>query len=249
MNSFKIFSHTVRSLFKNLSVTFSVLSIPILVAVGPWIAFFIYLVTNFGFGRFPIREVLPFAGSGLLFLVVVFVSILSWIWGAVAWHRFIILDERPAEMAPIILPDRIFAYFGFSLVIAIFAIIFGFLSLILTLPTQNLIWVFQLLADLFANILILTVVIGLATILPSCAANRGIDFSEVVKKSIENHRSLFSLSLVILLLFYVPEILLALFGFYWASFFVNLVSSLALSIFLIALATTLYQVWFEELEL
>ncbi len=45
-------------------------------------------------------------------------AVLAFLWAAVAWHRFVLLNERPAPLPPV-RPMRILAYLGYTLLIAL----------------------------------------------------------------------------------------------------------------------------------
>jgi hypothetical protein len=62
-------------------------------------------------------------GIPLPFLVILIVVCALYLWIAVAWHRFVLLDETPQTLLPPFHGDRIVAYLGRSLVV--FLIIFA----------------------------------------------------------------------------------------------------------------------------
>jgi len=62
-----------------------------------------------------------FAGPGALLGIV---QLVAFLWVAVAWHRFVLLDERPAGWLPRFNGPRMLAYFGYSLLLGLIAIPF-----------------------------------------------------------------------------------------------------------------------------
>jgi hypothetical protein len=55
-------------------------------------------------------------------ILVVLVTFVCSMWIAVAWHRFILLDERPAGLLPPFEGGRVLSYFGYSLLLGFIAV-------------------------------------------------------------------------------------------------------------------------------
>ena len=76
----------------------------------------------------------PWGGVGLLILV----QVLSALWIAVAWHRFILKDERPAGVLPAFNGSALLSYFIagiiFFLIVIVVAIPFGLVAGFIAMP-------------------------------------------------------------------------------------------------------------------
>lgn len=81
------------------------------------------------------------AAPSFPFFILMIVVIALYLWIAVAWHRFVLLDETPQTLLPPFLSDRIVAYLGRSLVvfliIFLIAIAVGFLNAAIIAATNG----------------------------------------------------------------------------------------------------------------
>lgn len=119
MTGVSIFVHAVKMVLNNLGPALRIGVVPILVmAVSGWF---------FGSGFTPGTEggpdVLPDAnafGRGVVALVV---SLLMSLWVAVAWHRYILLEEEPGAIMPNWNGGAIWAYFKAAVVLALIMIV------------------------------------------------------------------------------------------------------------------------------
>jgi hypothetical protein len=118
-------------------------------------------------------------------IVALFLTILIYIWIAVAWHRFILIDERPGGPVPLLNGERMLAYLGRTLQTAIIVgaaailgiggsvFIFAFVTMIPTIgPIISLIGMLVVLA------LILLIGYRLAPLLPGAAIGRPVRIGE-----------------------------------------------------------------------
>lgn len=64
------------------------------------------------------------APAGLLTLVL---AIVAFVWIAVAWHRYVLLDEVPAGQFPEFNSSRLLSYAGYSLLVGVIAFVIMFL--------------------------------------------------------------------------------------------------------------------------
>jgi len=113
---FKIFIHAIRLVVDHLGAALRVGGLLYLVQFGTVMG-----ITLLTAGR--ITSMRDF-DSGLLFYLIVLaiVVIVANIWIAVAWHRYVLLDEMPGAVIPRFNGERMLAYFGRSLLVGLIAI-------------------------------------------------------------------------------------------------------------------------------
>lgn len=125
MSGWKIFTYAIRKLTDNLPDALRI-------SVGPYltqVAAQLYVVQKFGILGVPVEPeqmTMPdgFLGAMLLLMIVTLVSSL---WIAVAWHRFVLLKEEPGAILPSWHGAEILRYFGWSIVIGLILALAGFL--------------------------------------------------------------------------------------------------------------------------
>lgn len=106
----KLFFHAVRLVLDNLVVALRISGVLYLLQIVVAIGLLLFLQPSS-------------QGALLTYLVVVILlSVFCSIWTAVAWHRFILLDEVPSGWLPAFNGGRLLAYFGYSLLLGIIAI-------------------------------------------------------------------------------------------------------------------------------
>jgi len=59
------------------------------------------------------------------FFVAALISVVPYLWIAVAWHRFVLLDEAPRAIVPTPPGDRIWSYFGRAIQMGLLIIVFA----------------------------------------------------------------------------------------------------------------------------
>lgn len=126
MKGLQIFRHSVRQVFGNFAAALRVSGILYLVQAAVGLAV--------GVSAFTDREAMqgmmrrgefPWLG----FLVVLVVAIVTSLWIAVAWHRYVLKAEQSGVVPPF-RGDRIIAYFGKSLLIFVILIPIAFVMVI-----------------------------------------------------------------------------------------------------------------------
>jgi hypothetical protein len=117
----------------------------------------------------------PVGGPAAILGIVQFVAFL---WIAVAWHRFVLLDERPQGWLPRFNGSRMLAYFGYSLLLVLIAIPFlivgGLLAAALAFGGIPLL----VLGGLIVLIAALIVGYRLALILPASSVDKPIKLGQ-----------------------------------------------------------------------
>lgn len=108
----QIFTHSLRLVWANLGVAFRISAVLYIVS-----AVFQVLAQTSDFGA--IENGVPSTDGGGLQLISTVVSIITSLWIAVAWHRYILLEEVPEGLLPNWHGARMMAYFGRSLLIGL----------------------------------------------------------------------------------------------------------------------------------
>ncbi|MEZ5798629.1 MAG: hypothetical protein R3D63_14810 [Paracoccaceae bacterium] len=113
--SWRIFVHSVRQVFGNLdgalrvSGLLMIAQIVVMATIGK-----VMQLDEATMRQMMLDGTFPW-GS---FVVTVVLSTLLWLWMMVGWHRFVLLNERPA-LVPMLLPERILGYLGKSILIGL----------------------------------------------------------------------------------------------------------------------------------
>jgi len=127
---------------------------------------------------------------GLLALVMV-------VWLAVAWHRYILLEEVPTGPLPAFNQSRILAYIGFSILLGL--ILFA-VSLVVTLVLSPLLFlgpvVFAIVTSIVVVAIALVVDFRLGLVLPAKALGQALTFGEAWRATAGQTGTIFVLALV-----------------------------------------------------
>lgn len=126
--SLRIFLHSLRQVFGNLSGALQVSGVLMLVQFAVLLTIGRSLMMDeAGMRQMMMQGQMPWGR----FLVAALVSIVLWLWIVVGWHRYILLNERP-RLVPAFRLDRMLGYFGKSILIALIllplALILGFVG-------------------------------------------------------------------------------------------------------------------------
>lgn len=172
MLAWKIFVHSLRMVFSDISTTLRVSSPVIATSLLG-----VVLTINYG-AEFTTGETDAY-GSLVVFFVFSYISAL---WVAVSWHRYCLLEEFPDSVLPAFNGSRILAYFGWGLLLAlIFVAAFGVLGGLMALfgvfggPDFSPI---GLVVFGIGAIFMLWVVQRIALVLPASAIGNPITFGE-----------------------------------------------------------------------
>ena len=120
MLGFRLFLHALRMILGNLSAAFRI-SVPLflMAALLAWMSLTIArhpaaAAMPGGGVRVPF-EALP-AGFGIGFLLAIFLAVIAFLWTAVAWHRYTLLEETPGALLPPWNGGAIWSYFVAAIV-------------------------------------------------------------------------------------------------------------------------------------
>lgn len=121
MKGWQIFAQSVLRVFNNLGAALRISAVPYIIIA---VVFAVLLLPIMGLimNRAAMTAAVQ-SGSfpWINFIIAVLVALIGTLWIAVAWHRYILLDESPG-MVPPFRADRIFSYFLRALLIVIILI-------------------------------------------------------------------------------------------------------------------------------
>ncbi|GLS86314.1 hypothetical protein GCM10010873_12880 [Cypionkella aquatica] len=117
MKGVQIFSHSLRQVMDNLGPALKVSGVLYLVQVVVTGALG-YALSSVGVGGMS-------GGLGLGAVLVLVISLITGIWIAVAWHRYVLLGEVPAGFVPPFMGERMGQYFIKSLLIGLVLMVLG----------------------------------------------------------------------------------------------------------------------------
>ncbi|ABF65616.1 membrane protein; putative [Ruegeria sp. TM1040] len=118
MTGWKIFSHSLGMVLRNLGWAVQIALVPVLIAV---VCIAALLWTHVGeliasMGR---QGYVPSGAFITSILLSVAIFIMAQLWVFVNWHRFVLLEEYPTSWFPTIHGDRMLAYFGTGLLLGL----------------------------------------------------------------------------------------------------------------------------------
>ena len=114
MHGIQIFTHSLRQVFGNLGAALRISAVLTLVQFGLFFALGLQVVYSADGGRaMMMNGTFPFGRLALLGLISGIISL----WIAVAWHRYVLLEETPGAVIPTWNGSRIWSYFVTGLLI------------------------------------------------------------------------------------------------------------------------------------
>jgi hypothetical protein len=122
------------------------------------------------------------AGLGFGWFVFVLVLLVTSLWIAVGWHRYILLNERPTGFVPVFDAERIFAYFlrslGYGILLILIAMVLGLVvgGLLSPLVTNGRVGLFMILSALLIQLPLVLLSFRFTAGLPGAALGQGTDF-------------------------------------------------------------------------
>ncbi|MEJ6393088.1 hypothetical protein V8J82_07475 [Gymnodinialimonas sp. 2305UL16-5] len=178
---YQVLRHVLQQVFGNIGaaarITLILLAIPaiVLIATNPWLLSGQAMQTAFA----PDAVEGPTANAFGLFIGAI-LGILCWIWAAVAWHRFVLLEEYPNGALPAWRGPNILNYFGnillIGLVLILASLAFGLVISIVSAAFGNVAILFLLGIGLVFGLTWVSTRIGL--ILPAAAIGEKLTINE-----------------------------------------------------------------------
>lgn len=115
---YQVLRHVVQQVFGNLG---QAVRITALLVALPTLFFLLTNPEIFMQDPMSTTPVDPASINWGLLLLGVIGSVLAWCWAAVAWHRFVLLEEYPAGPLPVWRGDRVLGYLGRAILVALLA--------------------------------------------------------------------------------------------------------------------------------
>jgi len=183
-----LFVHSIRLVFSHLHEALRISGL-------------IYISLSLAYGIAKLTFPNPSTSTGIPWwmLPAPFIAIPLYLWIAVGWHRFILLDEQPNIAVPRFVGDRILAYFGYSFLVGLIlfgvGFIFGFVFFFLTALAQG--------SELAASGSMLLLMVAslvcanrLAPLLPASAIGRSISVGTAWAATSKGNGAIIVLSLL-----------------------------------------------------
>ena len=183
MQGIQILMHSIRQVFGNMGAALRISGLLFIVQVGVFLALGIGI-----FGSQAELQAMMMAGTFPWgrFALAMIVSAVAGLWIAVAWHRYVLLEEHPGAVLPHLHTDRMLGYIGRGLLIAIvlfvIAMLVGLVVGLVVMPfigspsSPNI--VVLLIIPIVVNAIILLIFYRLSPILPATALGRDMSFSD-----------------------------------------------------------------------
>lgn len=245
---YRMLRHVVAQVFGNLGQAVRLTFVPTFLPMALLLALFMrWGVSYTAFGDATVDPAqLPDVNPGVMFLTVltgVVVSVITYCWAAVGWHRFVLLEEYGRGVVPQWHGDYVMSYLGRAFLIGLFAVGVSIAAMIVIgivlgiLPSQAI--AFALLTGFTLGLTWAITRVGL--ILPAAALGQKMTFGESweATKPVASHMlvPLFFISLAMVIL---NQLVVVIFGgsalalvpsalLYWVQVLLNL-----------SLLTTLY---------
>ncbi|WP_170368997.1 hypothetical protein [Ruegeria arenilitoris] len=254
MLGWNIFAHSLRMVFGNLKQVAQIV-------IGPAIIGTVAIIGVFMVSGIPLEAfddnpngLPPGVNPGALILFafllfVVMLLVMGWI--AVAWHRYILLEEYPSGVLPTFRFDRILAYFGRGLMLGILmAIAFLPMGILTGMLGEGLIAV-SIILTIGYLVFLAICFYRLSIILPAAAIGQPITLSEAWSNTLGTAGTIIVLIVVSFLFQFLVQLaigvlsIIPVLGVLIALFF----GILILPMINVSILTTMYGVFIEKREL
>ena len=207
MKGWEIFIHSVRLVFSNIESAFKVSLLPYTLS---GLAFVLFGAEAMAVIQNSTPEAMMTAApSGLWtgFILYGFVAVLSFLWIAVSWHRFVLLEEYPSSWFPAFRGGPMLHYLGILILIAL--IIIGVVLVVGLVMSILLVVLGPIGAVIFMVIpfaIASYIFYRLCPLLPSAAIGRSMTFGEAWKSTAGSSATIGVLVLLLFLLSIVVQL-------------------------------------------
>jgi hypothetical protein len=243
MLGWQIFKHSVSMVLRNFGKALHIWAVPWVIAGV--IVFGLALAFGLTFEEQPQDGALILVG-----LVALVVFIAAALWVAVAWHRYILLEDAPKGILPPLHQDRILAYLGkgfilFLLFLVAAAIVFGIIAaLAVVIPALAVV------LGVAVGLAMIVVFYRLSVILPAAALGEPLSLSRALEETRGSTGTIVVIAVCMVLLQLVLQGIVMILSFIPL---VGIVVSLAVTMFTtmlgISILTTLYGYYIEKRDL
>ncbi len=178
MKGWEILAHSVRLVFNNIEQALKISAVPYAISA---LAFLVFGLPAIGALEAGTAEALMNAGSGVWLgqLAYIIISVIVTLWIAVAWHRYVLMEEYPEGWVPRLHSGPMTSYFLSSILIGL--LIFGVVlvvSLLVGLIAFGLGPSGAFLLGLVAMAVGTYIFYRLCAVLPAAAVGRTMRFGE-----------------------------------------------------------------------
>ncbi len=254
MLGWKIFEHSLKMVFGNITQVLQITVGPALIGTAVIVGLFFVLgvpidVFEESSGELPADPSFGAFFTFVLLMAVVMSIIMFWI--AVSWHRFILLEEYPSGIFPTFRADRILAYLGRVLLLGLVMMI-GYLpmALVFVVLGQSLAVVSIILSVGYAVFLLISFY-RLSIILPAAAIGSPITLGDAWNRTAGTAGAIVVLVIVAVLFQLLVQLALTMLavvpilGVLLSVFF----GTLILPMVNVSILTTMYGIFVEKREL
>ncbi len=194
----KIFLHSLRMVFGNFGAALRVSLVPYLMQVAVSFYVFMKFRTVFQMIQAGMTPQMPpgFIGLSLLSAAV---TLITSLWIAVAWHRFVLLEEEPGAIMPKFHAAEMARYFGISLLISLIMLVIGFAAMIVMMILMSIAGPspFMMLIGTFVVIIPLVYVFyRLSPALPAAAIGRRLSLGEAWNATAPAGSAIFTIAIL-----------------------------------------------------
>lgn len=183
MKGLELFLHSVRQVTGNLDGALRVSALPILIQTVVVLMLMGGAMMGMGGpGAMAGGGMGMGAGMGLGMLIVLIVAVVTSLWLAVAWHRYVLLNEKPQGFVPPYNGERMMGYFGRSLGYGLIVVIAGAVlgtivgSLLSPLLSGGGVVPFLILMAVLVQLPMIYLAFRLTTALPGSAVGSSLPF-------------------------------------------------------------------------
>lgn len=246
MKGQQLFMHSVRQVTGNLEDALKISAVPYAIQA---VVSVLLMGGAAAMGGHPGNGAM--AGFGLGAVVALVVAVVTGLWIAVAWHRFVLLGERASGFVPGWQGDKMLAYFlrslGYGLILVVLAVIWGaIVGMALGWIAMGSMIVFMILIAVLVQLPVVVLGFRLTSTLPASALGTERDFMAGWKAT-EGHTA----DIAVLALFAVgAHLVLGLIGLAFGSLWIlaiawQLVMGWLVTMVGVSILTTLYGHYIE----
>ncbi len=247
-----IFKHSLMMVLRNFGRALHIYAVPWVIAVVLVIAVLFLVgipVDLFGEGIATPDDIAP--GTLLLafvpmFIIVVMISL----WIAVAWHRYILLEETPSGILPPIHQDRIAAYLGRGFLLFLAFLVPGTVLGFLLFALAQVSLASGIVVGIVLGFALMTFFYRLAVILPAAALGQKLSFSDALNVTQGATGPIIVIGLCFLALQILIELAASALMFIpLIGFFISILTTMFSTMLGISILTTLYGYYVEKRSL
>ena len=177
MLGWQIFTHALRMVFGNFKQVLQITIGPALIATIVVVAAVLFIGIPEETLATESEQAIP-DGFGLLFFVIFVVVFAVVFWIAVSWHRYVLLEEYPSGFLPVFRTDRILAYFGRGILLALIMLVFFVPIMFVVVGLLGAVPALGAIVGIIVYAFVVVAVMRLSITLPATAIGQPVGFGE-----------------------------------------------------------------------